>query len=93
MSDFRWDLYDPGDGRLRASSDAVAAANERYPNDTRHARTQRRAFIEGWAAGFTSCGRRTLEAIRRDRDIPPGDPLLTILVPSDERVPESEEPR
>lgn len=47
---FRWDLYDRMDGRLIASSDAVAAADIAFPSPTRYAATQRRAFIKGWAA-------------------------------------------
>ena len=39
------------------------------------------ALAEARAAGYRDCAIRTLEAIRRDRNIPEGDPLLTILVP------------
>lgn len=30
--------------------DAIEAANERYPQFTRHAEAQRRAYVEGWIA-------------------------------------------
>lgn len=41
------------------------------------------ARTEGRREGFNECAKRTLEAIRRERDIPEGHPLLTILVPDD----------
>jgi len=47
---------------------------------------------EAQAAGYRDCAIRTLEAIRRDRNIPEGDPLLTILVPDSLSTDTREEP-
>ena len=47
---------------------------------------------EARAAGYRDCAIRTLEAIRRDRNIPEGDPLLTILVPDSLSTNTREEP-